>query len=179
MKLREAVPKRRAPGHTFVLPREAFADTYANKPEAPVAVGLQTLSERDMQAARGEAFRVAAKDATSDGRIIDQDEFIRAYNDALVRWAIATSMTDPNNVDIPYFEAAYDTVYAALTTEGALLVWDELIRLHASKGVGTRRATDAELVELGEKLVAGVGDLSAELRKLAWYLLKAIDDRST
>jgi hypothetical protein len=108
----------------MVLPRSAFADVWSGKPAGDVAIGLRVLSEADVQTARAEAAKLAVELHPEDG-----DDRIDAFNDALVRWAVARGTTDPNDVRRPYFEAAEDTVRDALTSHGALAVYEALERL--------------------------------------------------
>ena len=103
MKLASLLKVSRKPGRTLVLPREVFADTYENRPDGDVCIGLRSLSERDMAGARNEAVKTAARCCTNEqGQVLDAEAFVDTYNDTLVRWAVAEAMCDPNDVSVPF-----------------------------------------------------------------------------
>lgn len=121
-----ALKKTAQPPRVAILSPSAFADTWEAKPTADVAVGLRLLSERELQTAKAEASKTIERMyAGEDGEIFDQEKAVEAWNDALVRWAVAYATCDPNDVTKPYFDFAEDVIAAALTPEGIRRLWDE------------------------------------------------------
>src|SRR5579859_883072 len=116
MKLSDVADPNRPPRKVVVVSPDAFADEWARKPTADVAIGLRLLSESDVQAARGEAAQQAVRwFADLEGECIDEDARTDPFNDGLIRHALARACTDPNNQSIAWFgEAAEDTVRVAL-----------------------------------------------------------------
>lgn len=123
----------RKPARVVLIPVTAFADSYANRPTAPIAVGLRLLSEHHVTGARAEASKEAVRDfMDEEGDIRDPAAFNDAYNDALLQHLVAAAICDPNSVAAPHplFPYAGDQVPGAFTREGLLLVWHEIQRLH-------------------------------------------------
>lgn len=149
-----AAPERRKPGRIIVLPPSAFSDEWPQKPLVDVAVGLRLVSEGTIQTAKVEAERLAR--GFYEGREVEclnDDSRNEAYRDALVRFVCARAMTNPNDVNEPYFQMAEDTIACAMTTGGIMRVWDEYI-VHLL-GSGNRTAPITE---------EGVEELAAALR---------------
>lgn len=167
------------PLRTVTLGPAAFADAWSDKPRGPVTIGLRFLSEQDIQAARAEAAKQAVGwylDKNDSG-CIDEDARADAFEDALLRWAVARGTCSPVDVRQPYFEAAEDTVRTALTSDGVRRIWDELVILHKGSGVGIEPATDNDLrllcriVTAGDALPGLAPGPAAEVRKLLAYCL--------
>ncbi|WP_394849702.1 hypothetical protein LZC95_19895 [Pendulispora brunnea] len=149
---REQAAKR--PRRCIVLSPAAFADTWSERPSEDVAVGLRLLAERDLQAAKLEASRwVERLYSRDDGTLRDPETATEAWNDALIRWACALAMCDPNDVTRPYFRAAEDTIAIALTPDAIRRVWDALEAFHAEESPVAPEATDDEIEELGWSLL--------------------------
>lgn len=142
----EATPK--AP-RIVVVPVSAFADTWTKKPAAPVEMGLRLVAARDIDTARAEAAREAI-DWYDDGEggCIDEVARDEAYNEALMRHALARALCQPHNTQQPFFQVASETIRLALTSEGLRLLWDELVRLHRGTGVNQPPIEADEVAEL-------------------------------
>lgn len=160
------------------VPLEAFGDTWSGKPKQPVEIGLKRISATDIEQARQDAARQAIGFYEGrDGECIDEIARDEAYNDALMRFAVARATCQPQNPTQPYFELAEDTIRNALTLEGVRLLWDELIVLHRSTGVNQAPIEADEVNELAailarpgsiERLPEGV---RGEIRRLLAYCL--------
>ncbi len=121
-----ALKRTTRPPRVAILSPSAFADTWESKPTADVAVGLRLLSERELQTAKAEASKSIEKMYVGDdGEIFDHEKAVEAWNDALVRWAVAYATCDPNDVTKPYFDFAEDVIAVALTPQGIRRLWDE------------------------------------------------------
>lgn len=171
----------RAPQAVVILPPECFADDWPHKPQTPVAIGIRLIPDHDLQQARAEAAKQAIGWYDGgDGKITDEESRLDHYNDALLRWAVARATTDPNDVSVPYFTSAEDTVRMALTTEGVRRLWDELVRVHIATGVRVVPMTDADARALGTELQEGALALlpeptQTEVRKLLTYVHEALE----
>jgi hypothetical protein len=135
------------PPRVIVVPFTAFADGWKGKPKDDVAMGLRRLSEADTQSARAEADQLSRELHDHPG-----EERDAAFNDALMRWAVARATTDPNDVHQPFFDMAEDTVREALTSHGVRRIYEELERLTIATSPLHPIATDEDLRELVARL---------------------------
>ena len=163
----------RKPPTVVMMPPDAFADTWPEKPSEPVPIGLRLLCESELQTARAEAARKAVD-------LHDDDEGrYEAYNDGLIAWAVAAAACDPEDVNKPFVEMPYENIPLAFTSQGLRRLWDELEVLHASRSPLTPEADDDELKMLAGLLTAeSVGAIDpkqqARVRRLATFLLENI-----
>jgi hypothetical protein len=139
------------PPKTVVVEPEAFAPNWGHRPKTAVAVGLQNLSDDDETTARSEAEKFTNRLGHED-----RENWIDAFNDALMAELVARSVCDPNDVrneqaNLPLPE---DHLRAALTPAGIRYLYDELERLKVESSPLHPEATDAELTELVEALAA-------------------------
>lgn len=148
-------PTDRAPPRTVVLKPAAFADTWAGKPYDDVCVGLRLISTGEVESARAAAVEQAAQWHTNHetGRLHDYATADVASDDAFMRHCIARATCDCNDFTQPYFPFAENTVRDALTIEGVQRLWDELLILHVTSGVGIPRADDADIQRLAAMLM--------------------------
>lgn len=102
------------PPKVITVEPNAFASEWETRPLEPVAIGLRIIPDEDLQTARAEA----AKFAQGMHDDIGTQEAADCFNDALLRWIIARSTCQPDDVRQPFFEFAEDTVRVALSTEG-------------------------------------------------------------
>lgn len=170
----------RKPPRTVVIPLSAFVDAWPNKPKSEVAVGLRILSEQDLQTARAMAARYAEDLLMSeDGGCTDELSRVEAFNDALMRWAIACAVTDPNNAAVPFFVGGDDVVRVALSSQGVRYLWDHLERVHLELSPVVAEASDEDLERLAGTLHR-VGALpkvtQRRLRKLLGFCLSEMGD---
>lgn len=172
-------PEVRTPSRTVVLGPAAFADTWAGKEPDEVCVGLRLISSGEVEAARSAAVEQAAQWHLNHetGRLHDYETAEVASDDAFMRHCIARATCDCNDITVPYFQFAETVVRDALTIEGVRRLWDELLILHVTSGVGIPRADEADLQRLGAMLMQpdalkglSVGD-SLEARTLLGHLL--------
>ena len=156
---------RKAP-LVLTLQPAAFADTWSDKPNEPVMVGLRLLSEEDMLAAQSEASKMA--DRRHPGMTQYDDVWIDAYNASLMHWAIAAGTCHPDNIHEPYWDMAFDTVPRVLSREGTSTLFDALERLKVGESPLVPE------IEVGE-----VEDLCAAVRNdNSWAALPKGDRRA-
>lgn len=139
------------PGH--------FADTWPDKPSAPVMVGLRLVSEADYQTARAEAAKRAWAHFPDED--LDEDERVDCFNDALAAWVIARATTRPDDATKSWLDMAHDNVQLALTTGGIRYVFDQITALLVERSPLSPEATDAEIGRLTEALTSGAAWSSA------------------
>jgi len=174
-------PAQRIAPRVVVLSPGAFADDWPGKPRVDVAIGLRLISEGDKETARTEATRQAMR--FYEGRELEcLDDVARdeAYNDGLMRYAVARATCNPNDLAQPYFEQAEDMVRIALTPEGVGRLWDELVILHKGSGVSLAPLEDERIGDLVAALKSGALRLltpgsQAEVRKLLAYALDKLE----
>jgi hypothetical protein len=163
-----------------LVPPSAFADTYYDRPTDPICVGLRTIADGDVNAARSQAQKWADK-SHPNATLEDPERFsiwIECYNDALLRWMVARGTCDPNDVTQSpecWNVAPEDQVREALTSDGVLLVYDEWERMRVSVDPTKRDAGDGEILEGLPKLLPFAKDLPSlrrgRLRRLLAFVL--------
>ena len=167
-----------------VLPVTAFADTRPDKPDASVAIGLRLISDDDVTYANAAADALAHKlyqDARNENELTSEEGFVQARNDALMRFCVARSACDVNDVTKDYFPFGEDQVRTALTSEAVARLWDELVILHALHGLRIAPATDPQIERFARILLdsRATSALSApnaqELRKLVTHCLALLE----
>lgn len=139
------------------LPPSAYADGWGSKPSAPVRVGLRLISDAEIQTARGEAVRAAMTlHPHADAAQASQDpNWIDAFNDALMRWAVARATCVPEDISKPFFPVAEDTVKEALTSQGIKALFEALELLVVEQSPLSPEATDEDLGDLVQVLQHG------------------------
>ncbi len=171
------------PSRIVLLPIEAFASDWAGRPQSPtVALGLRRLCDGDLQAAKAGASKFVLKIYADDkGFIRDMPAANDAFNDALMRHAVARATCDPNDATKSYFPMAEETVRMALTSDGIARLWNEYVLMTRTTGADFPPATDDELGRLARALTGGAvqrleDGKQAEVRKLAaWCLQQVVD----
>ena len=153
-----------APSRTLVLPPSIFASEWEQRPKDAVVVGLRLMPDAEEQTARGEALRFAAELHPDFG-----DDWLDAYNDALLRWIVARGICDPNDVHkaSDVLPMAEDQVRHALTSSGVRYIFDAIERMHIETspifepadsdevmGLVARLTEDPELTELKPEAAA-------------------------
>jgi hypothetical protein len=155
--LAKAVEKIRPPGCKLILEPWAFADSWERKPSGNVCVGLRILSEAENTTARAEAATLARQLHPEGG-----DEQTDCFNDALLRWLVATAVCDPNNVDspAPVFGATdEELIRVAMTERGIRFVFDSLLKYQVETSPLYPEIGDDELGELSTLMLGGAADL--------------------
>lgn len=169
----------RKPSRIVVLTPSAFADGWADKPDTAVAVGLRLISDGDAQVAKASASQQAERWYTGDDdRVHDFEGLTDAYNDGVMRHCIAMAACDVNDITVPYFHAAEDTVREALTPEGVARLFEELQFLHAMSSLKKPPADNEECARLGRILTDGRAldalESDLEIRKMLAHCLSAL-----
>lgn len=168
---RDLLPDARPPGRVVVLPKGAFAPTWTDRPDGDARVGLRLLSENDVREAHVKALGYARRSAEhpADGEGL--------YNDHLVRLAVARAATSPDDAREPYFgNMAEDTVALALTRDGMLRLYEELV-LHTNEQSPLHaEATYEELFDALERLDDAPPALQSRVRRALGYVIRAIED---
>lgn len=147
----EQVAAARKPVHTALVSPSAFSDAWKGRPIASVCAGFRALSADDVRAIRNMASEEAWK---LHPRELDEPNRIDAFNDALMRLAIARGTCDPNDVTKPWIFgiAADDNVAIALSVEGVQRLFDEVERAAVLASPTRHAADDADLLELFDML---------------------------
>lgn len=172
----EQVAAARKPVHTCVVPLYAFSDAWKGRPSAPVCAGFRPLCGDDVRyiraAASEEAYRLHPRDT-------DEANRVDAFNDAVMRLAIARSVCDPNDVEKPWSvlgKAADDNVALMLSVTGIQELYDEVERAAVLASPTRTDASDADMLELFDMLELGAlermpPDRAARVRRWMGFLL--------
>lgn len=168
---------QRPPPATLELKPEAFADTWENKPSAPVLVGLRTIGVLDLAEARSEA----AREALAAHRTPDDPAAIEAYNDALLAWIVSRCTCDPLDMRkelLLWDGMPQETVKEALSENGLLQIFDAYERLKLEQDPTQQEATDDEIVRLPDVYAAAVphlhGGRLTRVRRLLAFVLEEL-----
>ena len=151
--VKAAPAKARLPLRVISLPPTAYRDTWPGRPTTDEKVGLRLLGDHDQQMARS----TAAKRAFSrhpKGPDVDPG-WIEAHNDALLQWAVARGTCKPEDVLMPFFQAAEENVELALTSDGIRYLYEQIEILAIEESPVSATATDADIGDLIEMLQAG------------------------
>lgn len=178
------VENRRPPGK-IVVPPEAWANTWVDRPEEDVAIGLRFVADVDLEDARVEAYR-RAKELHPEFESSEPVEamFIASFQDALVRWIIGRGTCDVNDVHKPWSlwsAAPEDMPRVTLTDVGAQLIFDAWERMRIENDIGTAVASDEDLALLPELLTrlplirAKSRTEELRLRRLLRFVLEALE----
>lgn len=174
------------PPSVIVVPPEAFASTWSDRPDEDVTIGLRFVPDAQLEDARVEAYRRAERlfpkhEANAEANQL----FIATFQDTLLRWIIARGTCDPNNVHKPWYawSAAPEDIVVeqALTDQGAQLIFDAWERMRLAANIGLAVATDADLALLPELLtrlpaMAEVSRTRAlRLRRLLRFVLEELE----
>lgn len=158
----EVVAAARKPVHTAVVPLSAFSDAWKARPAASVCAGFRPLCADDVRAIRSmasdEAFKLHPRDA-------DESNRVDAFNDAVMRLAIARSACDPNDVERPWGvlgAAADDNVAVMLSVGGVRSLYDEVERAAVLSSPTRSDASDADLLELFDLLPLALERMTVE-----------------
>lgn len=110
-----------------MLKPSAFSDDWKDKPTAPLPVGIKILSEGALAKGRSTAVAAACKAHPQ----LDERSgiWIDAYNQALMHYAIAEALCQPDDVDSPLWEMQQDTVPYKLSESGTARLWDAIVEL--------------------------------------------------
>lgn len=171
----EQVAAARKPVHTAIVALSAFSDAWKGRPKAAVCAGFRPLSADDSRSikatASDEAWRLHPRD-------LDEPNRIDAYNDAVMRLAVARSACDPNDVSKPWDVlgvAADDNVAIVLSVDGVRALYDEVERAAVLSSPTRTDATDADLLELFDLLPLALErmtvDRAARLRRWLGFAL--------
>ena len=157
-KLVSAAVRRPAP-RTFDLLPEYFAETWGNRPTAPIKIGLRVPNEQEYRNAAIEAETAESEafaKACNDPRLIERasELAVAAYNSKLVTFCVARGICNQQNVTMPhpYFELPEDEIPFALKSSAIKRIFDEIERLAIDQSPVYAEATDLELLDLAELL---------------------------
>ncbi len=178
------------PPATVVVPATAFANTWVDRPEEDVCIGLRFVADADLEDARVEAYRRATGFFPNHER--DQattDLFVASFQDALVRWVIARGTCDPNDVHKPWepWSAAPEDIVVeqALTDVGAQLIFDAWERMRIASDIGLACASDEDIALLPDLLARLPGLLAVSrpralrIRRLLRFVLEELETVET
>ncbi|HEY1956693.1 MAG TPA: hypothetical protein VGH28_13830 [Polyangiaceae bacterium] len=144
------------------MPLSAFSDAWKARPKAPVCAGFRALSAADVREIRNMASEEAWK---LHERPLDEANRIDAFNDALMRLAVARSSCDPNDVERPWSVlgvARDDNVAIALSEGGVKMLYDEVERASVLASPTRADATNADVLELFDLLETTLDKMTPE-----------------
>ena len=179
------VENRRPPGNV-VVPPEAFASTWSDRPDEDVCIGLRFVADAELEDARVEAFKRATSLVPDHAKSeLGNQTFLASFQDALVRWIIARGTCDPNDVQKSWsaWSAAPEDIVVeqALTDLGAQLIFDAWERMRIAADIGMATATDEDIAilpDLARRLPAlRLASVARELRvrRLLRFVLEELE----
>lgn len=178
--------EHQTPPAVVVVPPEAFASAWSERPDEDVTLGLRLVPDADLEDARIEALRRAERLFPNHSSTDEHTQcFVASFQDTLMRWIIARGTCDPNNVHKPWYAWADATedivVEQALTDHGAQLIFDAWERMRIEVNIGLAPASDDDLALLPELLarLPRMAELSQSralrIRRLLRYVLEDLE----
>ncbi len=177
--------EKRLPPSNVVVPPAAFADTWDERPNEDVCIGLRMIPDTDLEDARIEAFRRAQRlypnhEKSEEATIL----FIASFQDALCRWVVARGTCDPNDVKVPWplwSAAPEDMALDVLSDLGVQRIFDAWERMRIEADITVQPATDEDLDKLADlrprlpvlKEISPVRE--QRLRRLLRYVLEELE----
>lgn len=166
----------RTPPASMIVQPSTFASTWDSRPVQEELVGLRPLSSDDMTYALGEAYRLAMRDHPHDS---DKSGREIAYNENIMRLAIARGTCDPNDLTKAWEVwggSPEDAVHYALTREGTKSLWDAIERVSIETSPVRAQIDDEDLARLARIVKATLARMpaarSARARRLFLFLLE-------
>jgi hypothetical protein len=152
-----------------------WADGRPSKPSAPVKIGLRLLPEAEFERCRTIAAKHAWREHENPG---DDGNRIDCFNSRLIGLLMAEATCHVENTDKRYFEHADAKIFLDLTPDGIRYLWDHYEAFTVSHSPVAPEATDEELLELADAVVAGdmFGGMALEKARRVRRLLKAAID---
>jgi hypothetical protein len=143
----------RKPPRVVALPPNAFADTWKDKPNQPLRIGLKRIAEADQRAARVEAAKKA--DALHPSCPHDDPIWVEAYNQAVMHACLGFALTHPDDLAQPLWPLQFDVLPHRLAEGGVERLFDELELLTVLDSPSRPEASDETLADFAERLHAG------------------------
>jgi len=137
----------RRPPRVITLPPSAFATEWRERPTEPVELGLRYLPDGETETARTEAAKHAMRLHPDDLELAND-----CFNDALLRWIVSRCTCSAEDAREPYFRAAQDTVWFALSEDGVKLIAHEYEVFKIETSPLHPPATDEEILDLAALL---------------------------
>lgn len=170
--------KASKPATVVLLKPENFCSTWPEAPRSDVAVGVRLLSELEVQQVKAEAAKQARAyypDVEYDDELMD-----KAFQDELMKLAVARATTSPNDAALPYFPAPDDMIGEAWLPSTIRRLWDELERCTIERSPIARPAGDEDLKKLALLIEKGHVTKLADaqqlrLRKLMRFALEELE----
>jgi hypothetical protein len=164
------------PSRVIELPATAWAETWQERPRDGTRVGIRTIPDAAKDRCREAAAREAL--ASSGGADEGSESFVETYNAALMRAAVAVSLSHPDDTSRDAWEAQETIVRHGMTSSTVARLYDEIELLEIATSPTSRLASDAEALAVFEALRAGALDtLSAGDARFVRRLLGAIGER--
>lgn len=174
------------PPSKVIVPPEAWSNTWPDRPEEDVCIGLRFVAEVELEDARIEAYR-RARELFPE---FDKNEsvealFVASFQDELIRFVIGRGTCDPNNVHKPWSAwsaAPEDMARATLTDIGAQLIFDHWEKMRVENDIGTAAASDDDLALLPVMLErlplmrASSRTRELRLRRLLRFVLEELEE---
>ena len=135
---------------TFTIRPDHFSDTWSNRPVDEIILGLRVPSEADVQGAKLEAYKQAAKAQIEDDDPNEQQVRLDVFNSTILALVVSSSICDPHDVTSPhpFFELADEMVPLALKPNTIKSIWDSVERLHVEQSPVFPEITPTEEVRL-------------------------------
>lgn len=150
MSLFSAIETRRPPG-SVIVPPNAWATAWRERPNEAVCIGLRFVPDAELEDARVEAYRRAARlypdHVTAEAA---RELFVASFQDALARWIVVRGTCDPNDATQPYelFASAPEAISEAMTDSGLQRIFDAWERMRIESDISLPIATDEDLEKL-------------------------------
>lgn len=178
------VEAHRPPGHV-VVPAEAWATSWEERPEEEVCLGLRYIAEQDLEDARIEALRRAEGLFPNHTQSEEHTKlFVLSFQDGLMRFIIGRGTCDPNDVrrawDL-WSAAPEDMAKETLTDVGAQIIFDAWEKMRLETDIGTSPASDEDIALLPALLrrLPELGSLSRSrelrIRRLLRFILEELE----
>lgn len=152
-----------------------WADGRPSKPPAPVKMGLRLLPEAEFDRCR----TIAANHAWREHQNLDDEaNRLDCFNSRLMGLLMAEATCHPENTDRRYFDHADVKIFLDLTPDGIRYLWDHYEAFAVSHSPIAPEASDEELLDLSDAIVAGdlFSGLDLERARRVRRLLKAAID---
>ena len=137
----------RAPMATRTVPPSVWAQTWTDRPTEPIEVGLRRLSETDLGQIESLANRRAQQLHPEDAELAS-----RAFNRALVKYALSRMLCSPECADVPFWDMPDLVAMIAFDDAGASWLYAEAyVETVRTSALGHEGDALNFLTQLGER----------------------------
>lgn len=162
------------PAKTFTLGPQAFADSWRNRPTGPTHIGLRRVSAEDRLRCNSEAVKRADALMPEHRRFREDPIWQETWRVCFIHYLISYAICHPQDAMQPFPwsregrtmviedpEALAATKErcpvssARFTDQGIAAIFDQMALFEAEDKVGSRLATDEQLLAIGAALADG------------------------